>query len=229
MTIEEYFGDWTRVIDLGEVDRIMKILISNKESLCPAIKDVFKAFTLCPLSKLKCIILGQDPYNNWLNDRPVATGLAFANTPGTVEKDYSPSLDVLRRSVIDFSVPHNQITFDISLEKWEEQGVMLLNSALSCMKGKTDSHTLLWRPFMLSLLSNLSKSTNGIVYVLLGNVAWSFESYIEAKNNYILKERHPAYYARCKKPMPSGIWREINNILTDLYGQGIEWYKESNY
>ena len=182
MTIQEYFGDWANVIDLKEADRIVKKL-SASHSICPQLKDVFKAFRLCPLENLKVIILGQDPYPQ----KGVATGLAFANSPDTSEESYSPSLEILRESVIDYTIPHRTITFDPDLEKWEEQGVLLLNSALTCEQGKIGSHVLLWRPFLKNLLTNLSKCSSGIVYVLMGSQAQTLEPYINHHSNYVFK------------------------------------------
>jgi uracil DNA glycosylase len=166
------------------------------------------------------------PYFNIRNGKPIATGIAFANTSDTQEKDYSPSLEVLRESVINYTVPHRTVNFDPSLEKWEAQGVLLLNSALSCEVGRVGSHTLLWRPFIKSLLTNLSKYHTGIVYVLMGTVAQSFEPYINKQFNHVIRIRHPSWYARQRQRMPSDIWEEINSILICLNGSGIEWYKE---
>lgn len=229
MTIQEYFGDWCKVIDLSEAERITRKLISLPQPICPLPKDIFKAFTLCPLHDLKVVILGQDPYNDIYDGKPRATGIAFANSKDTLESHYSPSLDVLMESVIDYSCPHGNIIFDPSLEKWEKQGVLMLNSALSCLINKPGSHTLMWRPFIKNLLINLSNYDSGMVYVLMGSEAQSFELYINSKNNHIIKIRHPSWYARTHALMPSNIWRNINNILIGHYGYGIEWYKEYNY
>ena len=54
------------------------------------------------------------------------------------------------------------------------------------------------------------------------------EPYIDA-NNYVLKIEHPAYFARVKKKMPSDIWKVINGLLYDLYGEKIEWFKEEEF
>ena len=224
MTIQEYFGDWSKLIDLQLTNSIMKKLsmLSCHDNLCPSLNNVFKAFKLCPLNSLRLVILGQDPYPQ----RGVATGLAFANSPDTPEKSYSPSLEVLRESVIDYTIPHRTINFDPSLEKWASQGVLMLNSALSCEVGKIGSHTLLWRPFIKSLLIGLSKYHTGIVYILMGTVAQSFEPYINTQFNHVVRIRHPSWYAREKKSMPSDIWREANSILTGLNGSAINWYEE---
>lgn len=228
MTREEYFGDWSKVIDTIEAENIVKRLLANSPDtpICPLPKNIFKAFRLCSLHNLRVVLLGQDPYNNLHHNQPVATGLAFANSNNTPNDSYSPSLEVLKESVIDPTVPHGIINFDPSLEKWEEQGVLLLNSALSCQAGKPGSHTLLWRPFMTSLLTNLSKLTTGIVYVLMGSVAQTLEPYIDSRLNHIIRIRHPSWYARNKTSMPSDIWWNINDILTGQNGDGINWYNE---
>lgn len=223
MTIQEYFGDWSDVIDLKEADRIMKRLSASNYVICPQPKDIFKSFHLCSLHSLRLVIIGQDPYPQ----KGVATGLAFANASNTPDNCLSPSLEVLRESVIDYTIPHGIVNFDPSLEKWEEQGVLLLNSALSCEVGKIGSHTLLWRPFITSFLTNLSKCSTGIVYVLMGSQAQSLEPYINKHFNYVIRCRHPSYYARTKTKMPKDIWQSINEILISQNGYGIEWYQEN--
>lgn len=226
MTIQEYFGDWCKVIDTKEADRIIRKLMTSRQVICPQIKDIFKAFTLCKLHDLKVVIIGQDPYPDLLEGKPRATGIAFANPKGTPQKSYSPSLDVLMESVIDYTLPHGSVIFDPSLENWEKQGVLLLNAALSCTLGRIGSHALMWRPFMRSLLTNLSNYDTGIVYVLMGAEAQSLEPYINPKYNHIIKVRHPSWYARNHTIMPSDLWHEINRLLVGHYGFGVEWYKE---
>ena len=166
------------------------------------------------------------PYPNIRNRNPVATGLAFANSPDTPEDSYSPSLEILRESVINYTIPHRRVTFAPDLEKWEAQGVLLLNSALSCEVGRVGSHTLLWRPFIKSLLTNLSKYHTGLVYLLMGTQAQSLEPYINKQFNHVIHIRHPSWYARQRQRMPSGIWQEINSILISQNGYGIEWFTE---
>ena len=222
MTVGEYFGDWSKVIDLKEADRILKKLSSSDVPVCPPLKDVFKAFTLCPLNNLRVLILSQDPYPQ----KGVATGIAFGNSKDTPIESYSPSLGIIRESVIDFTRQHGITIFDPSLEKWEEQGVLLLNSALTCQLGRVGSHTLLWWPFMKSLLTNLSCYHTGVVYVLMGNQAQNLEPFINSRFNHTIRIRHPSWYARNKTRMPSDIWNEVNEILIGQNGYGIEWYQE---
>ena len=104
----------------------------------------------------------------------------------------------------------------------------MINSALTTEVGKTGVHMMMWRPFMASFLRKMSTINTGIIYVLFGSQAQVLEPYINA-NNYVLKIEHPAYFARVKKKMPNDIWRVINKLLYDLYGEKIEWFKEENF
>lgn len=229
MTIEEFFGEWSKVVDLKETDRIIKRLSASNVTICPQIKDIFKAFKLCSLNDLRVLILAFDPYNDLYMGKSRATGLAFANAPDVPENTISPSLEILKESIIDYTKPHGIITFDQSLEKWEEQGVLLLNSALTCEVSKPGSHSLMWRAFTRTLLENLSRHSVGIVYLLVGSDAQSFEPYINKRFNYVVKCRHPSYYARTNTRMPSDVWKQVNDILIGQSGYGIEWFKEENF
>lgn len=225
MTIDEYFGDWMKVLDRNETMKIMGWLRSiNQSTLCPSIKDVFKAFKLCPYNKCRVVFIGQDPYPQ----RGVAQGVLFGNSSDTPENKLSPSLQIIKESVINFEIPHNLITFDPTLESWAKQGILMINSALTTEVGKIGVHMMKWRPFMIAFLKQMSMINPGIIYVLFGSQAQILEPYI-SKNNYVLKIEHPAYFARTNKKMPYHIWKDINKILYDLYGERIEWFKEEKF
>ena len=225
MTIDEYFGDWMKVLDRNETMKIMGWLRGiNQSTLCPNIKDVFKAFKLCPYNKCRVIFVGQDPYPQ----RGVAQGVLFGNSSDTPENKLSSSLQIIKESVINFEIPHNLITFDPTLESWAKQGILMINSALTTEVGKIGVHMMKWRPFMIAFLKQMSMINPGIIYVLFGSQAQILEPYI-SKNNYVLKIEHPAYFARTNKKMPYYIWKDINKILYDLYGERIEWFKEEKF
>ena len=225
MTIDEYFGDWMKVLDRNETMKIMGWLRSiNQSTLCPSIKDVFKAFKLCPYNNCRVVFIGQDPYPQ----RGVAQGVLFGNSSNTPENKLSPSLQVIKESVINFEIPHNLITFDPTLESWAKQGILMLNSSLTTEVGKIGVHIMKWRPFMIAFLKQMSIINPGIIYVLFGSQAQVLEPYIN-KNNYVLKIEHPAYFARTNKKMPYHIWKDINKILYDLHGERVEWFKEENF
>lgn len=225
MTIEEYFKDWLRVISTVELSKVLHVInIEYKNKLvCPSYGDIFKAFELCSYSNLKIVMIGQDPYPQ----KGVATGILFGNKKEVKEENLSPSLNIIKESVINFEVPHNYITFDQTLESWAKQGILMINSALTVEMNKVGSHTMLWRPFIAELLKSLSAHNTGIIYVLFGNQAKTFKPYINSNLNYIIEEIHPAYFARIDKRMPSTTFIEIDRLIKDLYGEHIEWYIEN--
>ena len=226
MTIDEYFGDWMKVLDRKETVKIMNWLKTTDSSiLCPSIKNVFKAFKLCSYNECKVIFVGQDPFPQ----KGVAQGILFGNSSNTPEDKLSPSLKVVKESVINFDIPHNLITFDPTLESWAKQGILMLNSALTTEVGKVGIHTLKWRPFIGSFLKNMSEKNPGIIYVFFGSQAKSLNTYINNNNNYKLFIEHPAYYARLNKRMPSDIWYTVKKLVYNIYGTSIEWYKEETF
>jgi uracil-DNA glycosylase len=226
MTINEYFGDWMKVLDRNETIKIMNWLkTTDSSTLCPSIKNVFKAFKLCSYNECKVILVGQDPYPQ----KGVAQGILFGNSSDTPEDKLSPSLKVVKESVINFDIPHNLITFDPTLESWAKQGILMLNSALTTEVGKVGIHTLKWRPFIGSFLKNMSEKNPGIIYVFFGSQAKSLANYINSNNNYKLFIEHPAYYARLNKRMPSDIWYTVQKLVYNIYGTSIEWYKEETF
>ncbi len=224
MTLEEYFGDWLKVIDKQELFKVVnKVNALYKTQSCePAYNNIFKAFNITPYNDLKLVSLAMDPYPQ----HNISTGICFANDKNVVK--LSPSLEILKEAIIDFEIPHNLITFDVTLEEVSKQGVLLLNSALTVETNKPNSHTYIWRPFIGSLLSNLSLYSPGIVYVLWGTVAKSFESFI-SKNNVVYKMPHPAYYARTNSKIPHSFFVELNDTIYHRFGKRIEWFKEEKY
>lgn len=219
--IAQILNDWLKVIDTSVLFKVLNQI--NPNNICPTKDLVFKAFTICPLNDCKVVFLGQDPYPQ----KGVATGILFGNSLDTSEEKLSPSLQVIKEAVIDYTKPHNYpIEFDNSLESWARQGILMINSALTVEVNNIGSHTALWRPFISQLLKSLSSYNKGIIYVLFGKQAQTFEPYINKYGNYILKENHPAYYARCNKIMPSIVFSKVNDYLAGLYNERIVWYKE---
>jgi uracil-DNA glycosylase len=225
MTKEEYFKNWLKVINLKELEDVTKWCYNNYTSkpICPSYGDIFKAFNLCPYNDLKVVCIGQDPYFQ----RGIATGILFGNKCETSEDKLSPSLKVIKEAVIDLEVPHNCISFDNSLEGWEKQGILMINSALTVEENKPGSHNLIWRPFISSLLTRLSEINSGIIYVLFGKQAQSFEYFINQKSNTVIKSVHPAYCARYNIKLDKSLFIQINRLIKEKYNSHIEWFKQN--
>lgn len=223
MTPQEYFGDWSKVIDFNELNVVLvKLQGIDPELLCPSPGNVFRAFKLCPYKELRVVFLGQDPYPQ----KGVATGVLFGNKKRTPEDKLSPSLEVIKECCINYEVPNGPIEFDNTLESWAKQGILMINSALTCKVNEIGSHVMMWRKFIATLLKNLSYRETGIIYVLFGRQAQTFEPYIDSKYNHIIKVEHPAYFARANKIMPYSVFTDVNKLLQGQYGETIKWYTE---
>lgn len=224
MTLDEYFGDWMKVIDRTELNNVMAKVGQEyrRKPLCPVQSDVFRAFELCPFKDLKVVMLGQSPYPQ----KGVATGILFGNRKEVDEDNLSPSLNIVKEAAINFEVPHYCITFDQTLESWAKQGILMLNSALTVEMNKVGSHVMVWRPFIAKLLKNLSECDTAIVYVLFGRQAQTFKPYINSRFNHIIEIEHPAYFARSGTKMPHQLFTDISNKVKGIYGVPIKWYEE---
>lgn len=222
MTAEEYFGDWMKVIDKEELVRIMKwIKTLDPETLCPAPKNIFKAFRIHPLKDCRAFFIGQDPFPQ----KGVATGILFGNSEDTPDDRLSPSLEVIKEAAINYEIPHGPIWFDKTLESWAKQGILMINSALTCEVNKVGWHVNVWRPFMRKLIRNISRTDNGLLFVLFGRQAQELKPFIEG-NQCIIEIEHPAYFARRKERMPSSVFTAINRFLKGQYNEQIEFYKD---
>lgn len=194
--------------------------------LCPQPVDTFKAFELCSPDNLKVVFVGQDPYPQ----AGVATGILFGNKEGTSEANLSPSLKVIREAVVQPQSPSYKDgdleRFDITLESWAKQGILMINSALTVRANQIGSHKLLWFPFTADLLKRISEKDKGIIFVLFGSVAALFEPKIKKGSNHVIKCRHPAYYARIDQRMTDAPFDEINRILIEQGEEPIKWLKD---
>lgn len=195
-----------------------------QNSITPSWEKTFRAFKLCSPKECKAILVAQDPYPQ----EGVATGLAFANDISTPPDKISPSLRVIRDAVLDPRIPRdNPCYFDISLESWAKQGVLLLNAALTVNIGAPGSHVEIWRPFMSRFLADYSTLNQGRAYLFFGKQAANYEYFINP-NNKILEVYHPAYFARIGRDMSSKPFDSINEYLCKQYGEEakIKWFTE---
>lgn len=223
MTPQEFFKDWYKYIPVNDMNVALSYI--SKGEFYPAAENVFKAFSLVSARDTRVIFLGQDPYPQ----KGVATGIAFGNSADTPEDKLSPSLEVLKEAAIDYTVPHHVLTFDNTLESWAKQGVLMLNSSLTVKPGTPGSHALYWKPFTENFLKKFAEWNPGMIYVLFGKQAQSFEKCLDKSSPRVIKVEHPAALARRNEKLPQDLFKNINQILYGLYGEKIEWYHEEDY
>jgi uracil-DNA glycosylase len=159
------------------------------EKVCPEPRHFFKALTLTPLSKVKVVILGQDPYHSL----GLAQGLAFS-IPGDIPTNSRAFPSSLRNISKALALEGFGALPNGDLHSWAEQGVLLLNTALSVRLGNAGSHTNLgWKSLIDRLLSALAQQKPHLVWMLWGGHAQSKLTLIEAAPaQLILQSSHPS-------------------------------------
>lgn len=175
----------------SDFKKILDYLVNQSQEgahFTPKIKQVFRAFTECPYSKLKVIIIGQDPYPHMVGDNTVADGIAFScsNT-----KQVQPSLKYIFQEVERQMYPEGGYTWDPDLKRWSNQGVLLLNTALTTTIGKTGTHYRVWQTFIVYVLDYLAWNNPGLIYAFLGKKAQEFMD-VMPDNNWKFTASHPA-------------------------------------
>lgn len=222
MSPQEYFGDWMSVLNPESLAFYRSKIIEwyrSGYSFEPQPKDVFKAFRACPFDACKVVIIGQDPYPQ----HEVATGIAFANDI-LADRPMSPSLKVMRDSVLSLADSEEMPIFDPSLEKWAAQGILLLNSALTVATDKPGSHAEGWKPFLSSLVEQLSQARPELFWILFGKQAWEFKDFIQNSGTNVITEYHPAYFARNQIPMGNWMWKRMLSYVEEHFNTTLKLY-----
>lgn len=221
LQLKNYLGDWLRVMDVGLLEETLEKLETLTNITPNKLSTIFRAFHLCSLHNCKVIIIGQEPYYQ----KNIATGIAFANSKNTEESQLSTSLVRLEEAIEDLYNKDISCNFDPSLEDWEKQGILLLNSALTVEVNKPSSHVLIWYKFIHAFVKHLSVWEPGLIYVLLGTEAKSFKK--DIKYGYIIEDHHPSYYTRINKRMSPKIFLEVNKLMKFKYNTQINWINEN--
>lgn len=153
----------------------------------PPPKLVFNAFNLCPLNKVKVVILGQDPYHG----EDQAHGLSFSVEDGV---RVPPSLKNIYKEIK--SDIGTEIPISGNLERWATQGVLLLNATLTVLPSKPGSHQGLgWENFTDAVIKTISEKREHVVFLLWGNFARSKAELIDKTKHLILESPHPSPFS----------------------------------
>lgn len=194
----------------------------------PDQERIFNALHLTPVNQVKVIILGQDPYHS----PGLAQGLAFSvpeNIP-LQSKQFPSSLRNINKALVLEGLGSLRSG---DLTHWANQGVLLLNTALSVRLGEANSHAQLgWKPFVIEIIQKLSQQPN-LVWMLWGGHAQSMEEYIHNPNQHlILKSSHPSGLGVYKTAQPfiypgdqksCGHFTKANAYLTTHQKSPINW------
>ncbi len=188
----------------------------STQRVFPPGKLIFNAFDKCSFDKARVVILGQDPYHG----EGQANGLAFSVSEGITKP---PSLiNIFKEIQDDLGKPVPKLG---NLERWAEQGVMLLNSTLTVRAGQAGSHQGKgWETFTDAVIKIISEQKENVVFMLWGAYAQKKGAVIDESRHLVLKAKHPS-------PMAAqwGGWfgnkhfSQANDYLTSKGLTPIEW------
>ena len=229
---QELLGNYFESVDWRALEKNLQTALVA-EVVRPEPQNFFKALKLCPVDSVKVVILGQDPYHS----PGLAQGLAFS-IPSEIavnSREFPSSLRNISKALAleGFGPLPNG-----DLHNWAEQGVLLLNTALSVKLGEAGSHTGLgWKSFIDHLIGALSKARPHLVWMLWGGHAQSKLPLIEVgQNPLILQSSHPSGLGVYKtdKPFlePGGKtscshFTQANQWLIEQKSAPIQWVENS--
>lgn len=188
----------------------------NKKTIYPCLEDLFNAFKLTPVGKVKVVILGQDPYHG----EGEAMGLSFSVREGV---KIPPSLKNIYKE-INLEYGFENIPNNGDLSSWAKQGVLLLNSVLTVEKDNPASHKNKgWEIFTDTIIQKLNDCDKPIVFMLWGNYAMEKEKYITNKKHLVLKSFHPSPFSARKGFFGCNHFKEANEFLDNNKIEKINW------
>lgn len=184
----------------------------------PPSDDIFNAFHLTPLSKVKVVILGQDPYHNVGQ----AHGLCFSVKKGV---EAPPSLVNIYKELQDdlgCRIPRHGC-----LTKWAEQGVLMLNTVLTVRAHQANSHRGIgWEEFTDAAIMALNGQDRPIVYILWGSPAQRKAAMLHNPKHLILKAPHPSPLSAYRGFFGSRPFSQANDFLTSHGIEPVDWQIE---
>jgi uracil-DNA glycosylase len=175
---------------------------------------IFNAFEKTPFSKVRVVILGQDPYHG----PGQAMGLCFSVPPHVAVPASLKNIYKELHRDLGIKNPHHG-----DLTSWTEQGVFLLNAILTVEQNSAGSHSKIgWQLFTDAVIKKLSDQKRGIIFLLWGNYARSKKPLIDTQHNVVLEAAHPSPLAR-DAFMGCGHFSKVNQILSQKGDNPINW------
>ncbi len=201
---QEYFDELTRFVK----DEYQKMTVY------PHPKNIFRAFDLCPIDRVKVVILGQDPYHG----TGQANGLCFAVNAGV---GAPPSLQNIFKE-LEADLGH-AVSHDTDLSRWAEQGVLLLNATLTVRASQAGSHQGKgWEQFTDAVIQKLDKR-EGLVFILWGNYAKAKGAHIDRSRHLVIESAHPSPFSAHSGFFGSRPFSKANEYLAARGEKVIEW------
>ncbi len=181
----------------------------------PPPAHLFRAFDLCPVDRVRVVILGQDPYHG----QGQAHGLSFSVPRGIRPP---PSLQNIMKELRTDVGAQPSPSGDLSA--WEAQGVLLLNATLTVEAGKAGSHQKLgWETFTNTVIERLSQEKEHLVFILWGRFAQEKAALIDAKKHAVIMSAHPSPFSASNGFFGSKPFSQTNAYLQKQGLAPIDW------
>ncbi len=193
----------------------LKKRLLEKKEIFPRGEEYFAALNLTPFEKVKVVIMGQDPYHG----PQQAHGLAFSVKPGTA---LPPSLkNIFKELASDQGVP---IPKSGHLQKWADQGVLLLNAVLTVENGAANSHQGKgWEQFTDQIIHVLNDQKKNLVFILWGSYAQKKGSFIDREKHHVIECVHPSPLSSHRGFFGSKPFSKTNDYLKSTAQKPIDW------
>ena len=200
-----------------DFDAIILHLVDQVEDgkrFTPPLKYLLRAFEECPYNELKVVFVGMNPYHQL----GIADGIAFScSTTGREQ----PSLRRIFNAIQ--GAQSEAYEREVDLKRWSNQGVLMLNAALTCHIGNIGSHIEIWRPFTTYLLDTINYENRGLVFVFLGADSFQFSDLI-GDQHYKIAIADPAEGLSSGKLWDhQEVFNKVNDILESNYRVRIKW------
>jgi len=199
--------------------------IEFNDLIYPNKEKIFKALFYFPPEEIKLFIMGQDPYIGYeINNNikiPQACGLSFS-VPKS-HKKIPPSLQNIFKEIKN-CYPDYEIPKHGSLKRWvKKEKILLLNTALTVIEAKSNSHAELWSSFTDKLIKYISEKNNKTIFLLMGNFAIKKEYLIDSNKHKIFKIVHPSPLSANRGFFGCNIFKIINDYLVENNLDPIIW------
>ena len=187
----------------------------DNKIIYPPYEDIFNAFKLTPLSNVKVVILGQDPYH----EEGQAHGLAFSTPDG---RPIPRSLkNIFKEINAEYGYP---IPESGCLESWAKEGVFLLNTVLTVEDGNANSHSKCgWQEFTDNVIRILNEQDQPIVFMLWGKQAEKKKELITNPNHLVLITSHPSPFSARRGFLGSNHFKLANEFFKNNNENEINW------
>jgi len=214
-------AEWLDVLraefDKPYFSELKSFLISEKKQyqVYPQGHRIFAAFNCTPFSKVKVVILGQDPYHGYGQ----AHGLCFSVPDGV---PVPPSLaNIYKELNADLGIP---VPLSGNLEAWADQGILLLNATLTVRANMAGSHQKKgWETFTDEVIKQLSARHQGLVFLLWGSYAQAKGSLIDTSKHFILKTVHPSPLSVYRGFFGCRHFSKTNELLVRAGKTPVDW------